>query len=91
MNIYPNGKKMSLPAGWWHGNNTMLMLLIQDSATIIILGNKYNRNVYQAKNMANIFSPYFETDEEDRSENMKETDVNSDKNSITLPKKKKSK
>lgn len=68
MNIYPNGSKIIFHGGWWHGNNTMLMRLIQDSATIIILGNKYNRNVYQAKKMANIFSPYFETDEEDRSE-----------------------
>ena len=72
MNIYPNGKKIIFHGGWWHGNNTMLMRLIQDSATIIILGNKYNRNVYQAKKMANIFSPYFETDEEEQPENMPE-------------------
>lgn len=89
MNIYPNGKKIIFHGGWWHGNNTMLMRLIQDSATIIILGNKYNRNVYQAKKMANIFSPYFETDEEDRSENMRATDENSDKNATFIPKKKK--
>jgi CubicO group peptidase (beta-lactamase class C family) len=68
MNIYPNGRKIIFHGGWWHGNNTMLMRLTQDSATIIILGNKYNHNVYQAKKLANIFSPYFETDEEDRSE-----------------------
>jgi CubicO group peptidase (beta-lactamase class C family) len=68
MNIYPNGKKIIFHGGWWHGSNTMLMRLTQDSATIIILGNKYNRNVYQAKKMANIFTPYFETDEEDRTE-----------------------
>ncbi len=88
MNIYPNGKKIIFHGGWWHGNNTMLMRLIQDSATIIILSNKYNRNVYQAKKMANIFSPYFENDEEDRSENMKESESNIDKDSISLPKKK---
>ncbi len=79
MNIYPNGKKIIFHGGWWHGNNTMLMRLVQDSATIIILGNKYNRNVYQAKKMANTFSPYFENDEEDRSENMKENELNSKK------------
>lgn len=88
MNIYPNGKKIIFHGGWWHGNNTMLMRLVQDSATIIILGNKYNRNVYQAKKMANIFSPYFETDEEDRSENMRATDENSEKDPVKLPKKK---
>ena len=72
MNLYPNGKKIIFHGGWWHGNNTMLMRLIQDSATIIILGNKYNRNVYDAKKLANIFSFYFgpngETDEEERSD-----------------------
>ncbi|MBA3674017.1 MAG: beta-lactamase family protein [Chitinophagaceae bacterium] len=78
MNIYPNarlndpdsyrdgqGKKIIFHGGWWHGSNTMLMRLVQDSATIIILGNKFNRNVYEAKKIANIFSPYFETDEEE--------------------------
>lgn len=78
MNIYPNGKKIIFHGGWWHGNNTMLMRLVQDSATIIILGNKYNRNVYDAKKLANIFSPYFaqkgqegETDEEIKTEPVK--------------------
>ena len=88
MNIYPNGKKIIFHGGWWHGNNTMLMRLVPDSATIIILGNKYNRNVYQAKKLANIFSPYFETDEEDALENIKETDLNIDKNGIGLTNKK---
>ncbi len=73
MNIYPNGKKIIFHGGWWHGNNTMLMRLIQDSATIIILGNKYNRNVYQAKKMANIFSPYFDKFEEEKTENVQDT------------------
>lgn len=70
MNIYPNGKKIIFHGGWWHGNNSMLMRLIQDSATIIILGNKYNRNVYKAKELANTFAPYFKTDE-DESEGLK--------------------
>lgn len=73
MNIYPNGKKIIFHGGWWHGNNTMLMRLTQDSATIIILGNKYNRNVYQAKKLANIFSPYFETDERKTGQNETES------------------
>ena len=88
MNIYPNGKKIIFHGGWWHGNNTMLMRLVQDSATIIILGNKYNRNVYEAKKMANIFSPYFENDEDDRTENLKEPETGSDKVAAVTPKKK---
>ncbi|MGI8582335.1 MAG: serine hydrolase domain-containing protein [Chitinophagaceae bacterium] len=87
MNIYPNGKKIIFHGGWWHGNNTMLMRLVQDSATIIILGNKYNRNVYEVTKMANIFSPYFQHDEEETSENLKEAILNI-KDSATTPKKK---
>ena len=89
MNIYPNGKKIIFHGGWWHGNNTMLMRLVQDSTTIIILGNKYNRNVYDAKKMANIFSNYFETDEVDKTEYLKESDLNIGKSSDALVNKKK--
>ena len=74
MNIYPNGKKIIFHTGWWHGNNAILIHLIQDSATIIVLGNKYNRAVYDSKKIANIFEPYFNTpeEEEDKSENIRE-------------------
>jgi len=61
------------------------MRLVQDSVTIIILGNKYNRNIYQAKKLANIFSNYFENDEEDKSEDTKENDLNVEKDHIILP------
>ncbi len=89
MNIYPSGKKIIFHGGWWHGNNTMLMRLVPDSVTIIILGNKYNRNVYQAKKLANTFSNYFEKDEEDRSENIQDTATkNADAGVIILKKKK---
>lgn len=46
--IYHNGK--------WHGTNTSFTRLVQDTATIIVLGNKFNRNIYKAKNMANVFT-----------------------------------
>jgi len=75
MNIYPNGKKIIFHGGWWHGNNTMLMRLIPDSATIIILGNKFNRNVYEAKKLANSFSPYFDIDEIERPEMKEATSI----------------
>jgi CubicO group peptidase (beta-lactamase class C family) len=32
--------------GWWHGNNTVFTRLIEDTATVIVLGNKYNRGIY---------------------------------------------
>ena len=74
MNLYPNGKKIIYHNGWWHGNNTVLLRLIQDSATIIVLGNKYNRAIYDAKKMVNIFEPYFLKDEEDKLDHLKEAD-----------------
>ncbi len=55
MNVYPDGKKIIYHNGWWHGNNTVFIRNIQDSVTIIVLGNKFNRNIYQAKKIAEIF------------------------------------
>ena len=57
MNVYPNGKKVIYHNGWWHGNNTVFIRMIQDSVTIIVLGNKYNRNIYEAKDMEGYFDP----------------------------------
>ena len=57
MNVYPNGKKVIYHNGWWHGSNTVFIRMIQDSVTIIVLGNKYNRSIYESKKMAEIFDP----------------------------------
>jgi CubicO group peptidase (beta-lactamase class C family) len=54
----PSGKKIVYHNGWWHGNNTVFSKLMQDSTTIIVLGNKFNRNIYQAKKIAGIFPGY---------------------------------
>ncbi len=58
MNIYPNGKKMIYHNGWWHGNNAAFIRLVQDTATIIIVGNKFNRNIYHAKELTPLFGEY---------------------------------
>jgi CubicO group peptidase (beta-lactamase class C family) len=55
--IYHNGK--------WHGTNTSFIRLVQDTATIIVLGNKENRSIYQAKEMETIFSGKYEMDKLD--------------------------
>jgi len=52
--IYHNGQ--------WHGTNTSFIRLVQDTATIIVLGNKENRSIYQAKEMEGIFSGKYEMD-----------------------------
>lgn len=55
MNVYPDGRKVIYHNGWWHGNNAVFIRMIQDSVTIIVLGNKYNRNIYLAKDMEKFF------------------------------------
>ncbi len=72
MNVYPNGKKIIYHNGWWHGNNTVFIRMIQDSVTIIVLGNKYNRAIYQAKKMAEIFDPSSVMEDDERGMNREE-------------------
>ena len=47
--------------GWWHGNNTVFSRLIKDTATIIIIGNKYNSNIYKASKMSSVFTGVTDT------------------------------
>lgn len=55
---YPNNEKIIFHNGWWHGNNTVFARIIQDSATVIILGNRFNKNIYQAKKLFPAFGDY---------------------------------
>lgn len=55
--VYHNGK--------WHGTNTSFIRMIQDTATIIVLGNKQNSNIYHAKDMEAIFRGKSEMDKLD--------------------------
>ncbi len=47
--------------GWWHGNNAVFQRLIKDTATIIILGNKFNSNIYKASKMSSVFTGIVDT------------------------------
>ncbi|MBX3253519.1 MAG: beta-lactamase family protein [Chitinophagaceae bacterium] len=55
---YPNNEKIIFHNGWWHGNNTVFARIINDSATVIILGNRFNKNIYQAKKLFPAFGNY---------------------------------
>jgi CubicO group peptidase (beta-lactamase class C family) len=68
MNIYPSGKKMIYHNGWWHGNNAAFIRLLEDSTTIIVIGNKFNRGIYHARDMAKLFGDYGGTEEEEEGE-----------------------
>ena len=60
---FPNGKKVIYHFGKWHGFNAAFARLTEENATIIILGNKFNRNIYSAANHAyEIFGHYSNKD-----------------------------
>jgi CubicO group peptidase (beta-lactamase class C family) len=46
--IYHNGK--------WHGNSTSFSRFIKDTATVIVLGNKYNSLIYRSRMIGSIFN-----------------------------------
>ena len=53
--IFPkNEEKIIYHNGWWHGNNTALIRLINENAVIIILGNRYNDFIYSHKRFVDI-------------------------------------
>jgi CubicO group peptidase (beta-lactamase class C family) len=68
MTLLDNGKKILFHNGWWHGNNTVFIRLLDEKATIIVLGNKFNRNVYKAKGLADYFGDYGQNKDQEESE-----------------------
>lgn len=74
MNIYPDGKKMIYHNGWWHGSNAAFIRLLPENATIIVIGNRYNRAVYHAKVLCSLFGNYNNGEEEEESESSKTAD-----------------
>ncbi len=54
----PNTKKIIYHNGWWHGNNTVFTRFPEDSTAIIVLGNKYNIKIYQARKIAGVLKGY---------------------------------
>ena len=87
MNVYPDGKKVIYHNGWWHGNNAVFIRMIQDSATIIVLGNKYNSNIYKAKDMENFFDDNIGPSDEENAEMSKE-ELNTSETPAVVKKKK---
>src|SRR5690606_17889322 len=66
--MLPNGKKVVYHFGRWHGFTPAFARLIDEKATIIILGNKFNRNIYNSAHKAyDLFGNYMQ-DENDGEE-----------------------
>jgi CubicO group peptidase (beta-lactamase class C family) len=66
MLMMPNGKKVIYHFGRWHGYNAAFARLMDEKATVIILGNKFNRNIYNtAHKCYDIFGNYMQGNEGD--------------------------
>ncbi len=84
MNIYPDGKKMIFHNGWWHGSNATFIRLLKENATIIVVGNKFTRNIYHAKILCNLFGDYYTPEDDEENDNTKPTDSLTAVNNINL-------
>ncbi|HUR67490.1 MAG TPA: serine hydrolase domain-containing protein [Chitinophagaceae bacterium] len=59
LQLLPNGKKVVYHFGKWHGFNAAFARLVDEKATIIILGNKFTRSIYStAHKCYDIFGEY---------------------------------
>lgn len=65
MYVLPNGKKIIYHNGWWHGSNAVFIRLLEEKATIILIGNKYDRNIYKARDLIGLFMGNYTNQEED--------------------------
>ncbi len=57
MYTLPQNKNILYHNGWWHGNNSCFYRVVTDSLTIIILGNKNNKNTYRVKSLIEAVTP----------------------------------
>ena len=53
--MLPNSK-IVYHNGWWHGNNTVFTRLVNDTATIIILSNRFNKAIYSGMKIGTVFA-----------------------------------
>lgn len=58
MLLIPNGKKLIYHNGWWHGNRTVFVRMLDENATIIALSNNDYVPVYTAKRLCDLFGDY---------------------------------
>ena len=58
MLLEPNGKKLIYHNGWWHGNRTAFIRMLDENATIIALSNNDCKRVYSSKKLCNLFGDY---------------------------------
>ncbi len=63
LQFLPNGKKLIYHNGKWHGFNAAYVHLADEQATIIILGNRFNKMIYNISRLCcDIFGDYRQHD-----------------------------
>lgn len=66
LRLLPNGKKVIYHFGKWHGFNAAFARLTDEKATIIILGNRFNRNIYHTAHLCyDLFGDYLQNPSDD--------------------------
>jgi CubicO group peptidase (beta-lactamase class C family) len=69
LQLLQNWKKVVYHFGKWHGNNAAFARLTDEKVTIIILGNRFNRAIYDAAHLSyDIFGDYLQKQIEETEE-----------------------
>ena len=63
MIVFPEGKKLIYHNGWWHGNRTVFIRMMEENATIIALCNNDTKQIYFAKKLCDVFGNYQQSHE----------------------------
>ena len=59
LQLHPNGKKVVYHFGKWHGSNAAFARLLDEKVTIIVIGNKFTRSIYNAASLCyDLFGDY---------------------------------
>ena len=58
MHEWTTGQKMYYHNGWWHGNTSSYITLINENAVIIALSNKFTHKTYKLKCISSLFGDY---------------------------------
>lgn len=73
MYVLKNGKKLIYHNGWWHGNRTAFLRLLDEKVTIIALCNNDSKQVYSIKKLADLFGRYLQKGSNDDDDEAKPT------------------
>lgn len=80
--LFPNGKKIVYHFGRWHGFNAAFARLMDEKVSIIILGNKFTRSIYNA---AHLCYPIFGDYQQRRVNEEEESDSLTNEKKTVLP------